>query len=166
MTPEKEFLQNIKENQNLIHNVCETYAATLERDDLVQEIIMSAWVGFNRFRRDCKFSTWLYTVCRFVCIDRLRKEASRKNRLQGYRDKMLAIHETKSQLAKRIKQEKVYESVISTLPGDDYKILQMYFEGMDYRTMEAATGLTETNLRVKISRIKIRIQRSCERNLF
>lgn len=166
MTPENEFLQNIKENQNLIHNVCETYAATLEREDLVQEILMSAWIGFNRFRRDCKFSSWLYSVSRCVCIDKVRREISRNNKLQGYRDKMLAIHETKSQLAKRIKQEKVYESVISTLHGDDYKILQMYFEGMDYKVIADATGFTENNLRVKISRIKIRIQRSCAKKLF
>jgi RNA polymerase sigma-70 factor (ECF subfamily) len=42
--------------------------------DCVQDTLMKAYVALPGFRRDARFSTWLYVIARNVCFMRLRKK--------------------------------------------------------------------------------------------
>ena len=42
--------------------------------DCVQDALMKAYLALPGFRRDARFSTWLYVVARNVCFMRLRKK--------------------------------------------------------------------------------------------
>lgn len=48
-----------------------------EREDLVQEVFISAFRGLDGFRGDAAFSTWLYTVVVHVAYGHLRKRKRR-----------------------------------------------------------------------------------------
>jgi len=61
---EIEYLQQIRENQGIIHKVLNLYAADAEeKKDLMQEILLQTWKSRNSFRGESKFSTWLYRIC-------------------------------------------------------------------------------------------------------
>lgn len=42
-------------------------------DDLVQETMMRAVAQLSGFRADARFTTWLFAIARFTCIDHLRR---------------------------------------------------------------------------------------------
>ena len=45
-----------------------------EAAEAAQEVFLSAFTNIRRFRRDAKFSTWLYRIAVNHCITRLRKK--------------------------------------------------------------------------------------------
>ena len=48
-------------------------------EDLLQEAFMRVIRGAEAYKRQAKFTTWLYTIARNLCIDQLRKGALRKH---------------------------------------------------------------------------------------
>ncbi len=48
-------------------------------EDLAQEVFMRVIQGSQAFNRTAKFSTWLYTIARNLCIDHTRKMKHRRH---------------------------------------------------------------------------------------
>jgi RNA polymerase sigma-70 factor, ECF subfamily len=44
-----------------------------DAEDLTQEVFLKAYQALPTFRRESRFSTWLYTITRNACLMRLRK---------------------------------------------------------------------------------------------
>src|SRR5580693_7988791 len=64
-------------HQNRIVRWC--YRFTRDREsglDLAQEIFMRAFRNLDRYRGECRFSTWLYVIARNLCMSALQKRAS------------------------------------------------------------------------------------------
>jgi RNA polymerase sigma-70 factor (ECF subfamily) len=61
---EKEFLEQVRENQGIIYKLVGVYANDPEeKKDLYQEIVLQTWKSWPAFRKESKFSTWLYRIC-------------------------------------------------------------------------------------------------------
>jgi len=55
------------------------YRFTRDREsglDLAQESFMRAFRNLDRYRGECRFSTWLYVIARNLCMSALQKRAS------------------------------------------------------------------------------------------
>lgn len=55
------------------------YRFTRDREsglDLAQEIFLRAFRHLDRYRGECRFSTWLYVIARNLCMSALQKRAS------------------------------------------------------------------------------------------
>jgi RNA polymerase sigma-70 factor, ECF subfamily len=48
-------------------------------EDLLQDVFLRIIQGAEAFREESKFTTWLYTIARNLCIDRNRKMGLRRN---------------------------------------------------------------------------------------
>ncbi|MBX3190534.1 MAG: RNA polymerase sigma factor [Labilithrix sp.] len=59
-----------------LRNVRERTAA----EDIVQEAFVRVAQSAADFKADARFSTWVYTIVRNLCIDQLRKAAHRRHR--------------------------------------------------------------------------------------
>lgn len=153
---QQEFTQLVNENKNLIHHVCQTYAATLDREELVQEILLRAWTNFKNFQQNSKFTTWFYAVCRNTCIDQLRRNKSKPVIVPITNDIAECIT-YKTDIYEKIKQGMRYETVINNLPPDEQQIIFMYLDGISFKEIQNQTGIDECALRVRVSRIKKRL---------
>ncbi|MGH7960369.1 MAG: RNA polymerase sigma factor [Candidatus Binatia bacterium] len=47
-----------------------------EAEDLTQETFLRAYEQIEQFRGEAQFSTWLYRICRNLCLNRLKKKKS------------------------------------------------------------------------------------------
>jgi RNA polymerase sigma factor (sigma-70 family) len=154
---EKEFLHIIRENQGIIHKVCNIYCDLDEdRNDLFQEIVAQLWKSYPTFRNESKVTTWMYRVGLNTAITSFKKSKRRPDQNQlsnenfqlpddGYEN------ETEEQI-------KVLHLAVAHLTGIEKSIILLFLENKKYEEIAEITGITQNYVRVKMNRIKKKLK--------
>jgi RNA polymerase sigma-70 factor (ECF subfamily) len=64
-----------KYKQPLLNFIYRTLRDEIEAEDLAQTVFLQAYKSRGRYRRTAKFSTWLFTIARNLCLNELRRRA-------------------------------------------------------------------------------------------
>lgn len=148
----------------VIFKVVRAYAFTaMEQDDLFQEIIIQVWHSVPKFRSEASVVTWLYRISLNTAIKWRTKE--RKHAGSETLDGMQHIlQERKVQADERLTW--LYEEIYK-LDEIDRSITLLLLEGFSYKEMAIILGITESNVGVKINRIKkLLISKSKQHDLY
>jgi RNA polymerase sigma-70 factor (ECF subfamily) len=154
---EKEFLEIIRLNQGIIHKVCSVYCDRDEdRQDLFQEILAQLWKSYPGFRRESKFSTWMYRVALNTAITSFKKSRRHPqvNRLSG--ESYQVADDTSSQ--ENDENIALLKQAISKLTGIEKSIILLFLENREYEEIAEITGITQNYVRVKMNRIKAKLK--------
>lgn len=152
---EKEFTELIYQNQGILHKICNLYfGSSYDKEDYKQEIIIQLWKAFPGFKKQSKFSTWMYRVCLNAAIDITRKLKSYPKLIKF--EKQMASHASENENITDSNQEKLY-SAIQKLSEVDKAIITLYLEEFSYKEIAEIVGISESNTGVKINRIKSEI---------
>lgn len=149
---EKQFLDIVRNNQGIIHKVCNIYCDTEEdRNDLMQEILAQLWRSYPSFRNKSKFTTWMYRVALNTAITSFKKQKRQPDRypltLFDYQIPDDSVtSETEDNLRK-------LSEAVSKLTGIEKYIILLYFEKKSYEEIAEMTGITQNYVRVKMNRI-------------
>jgi RNA polymerase sigma-70 factor (ECF subfamily) len=152
---EKEQLHILEEwlglHKGLIFKVVRAYATDImAQDDLFQEIIIQVWHSIPAFRQASSVSTWLYRISLNTAIKWTTKE--RKHGQSQPLDKVQhVLEENKIPVDERLTW--LYRE-IHKLDEIDRSLTLLLLEGFSYKEMAAILGITESNVGVKINRIK------------
>src|SRR3954465_13639763 len=57
-----------------------------DAEDVVQETLLRAWRGLERFDRRASVQTWLYRIATNACLDELRRRPRRPEPVQPFPD--------------------------------------------------------------------------------
>ena len=154
-TIEQEFVSIIRENERIIYKVCYMYTTphtTLE--DLYQEVVLNLWKAFPKFRHESKASTWIYRIALNTCISFIRKE---KNIPETVTLTLAADRTEESDEAQAMWQQ-LYR-MINRLGPLEKSIILLYLEDKSYEEIAEITGLTQTNVATRLSRIKEKLRK-------
>nr|WP_246223574.1 RNA polymerase sigma factor [Fulvivirga kasyanovii] len=149
---EKEFLDQIDQHQNIVHKVCRMYTDNRDdHEDLFQEILLQLWQAYPRFKGDSKLTTWMYRVALYTAISRHKK----KQRIvsEGIDSKAYEYYENNDPYR--------YENLrmaIDTLSETDKALVMLYLDEKPYKEIADIMGLTETNVGVRLNRIKKKLK--------
>jgi RNA polymerase sigma-70 factor (ECF subfamily) len=156
-TNEKLYKQIIAENQERIRSVCRYYAgASGDADDLYQEILINIWKGMESFRGDAQVSTWIYRVAVNTALTYVNKKHKYLN-FNMYWDDGKARDLVGEDPEVKIQEEKKAEllnGLMNQLSVVDKIIMSLMLEELSSKEIAEIVGITETNVRVKIHRIK------------
>jgi len=156
---EQEFIKNIQAHEQDIHKVCRIYYKEYSREDLMQEIIAETWRSLGKWKNNCKFSTWLQTIARNVCINTLRKKATQpKIILCGDYNNEIKYEDNSDDLIKQLQVHECYNSIINTIEKPYRLLFHKYVYGATFKELEQLSGINANALRVKIYRIKKQIK--------
>ena len=145
---EKEFLSQLKEHQNIIYKLVHLYATSEEdKKDLYQEILFQAWKTYASFRRESKFSTWLYRLSLNTIFTNQRKT----NKIEytdttKYEDHLIATSASDE-------KERLYKA-IRTLSETERAIVSLHLDGYDNKEVAELLGITANLVGVKLHRAK------------
>jgi RNA polymerase sigma-70 factor (ECF subfamily) len=147
------FIYLIHEHERMIYKICFLYADTkADRQDLYQEIVSQGWQGYQNFRGDAKFSTWLYRVALNTAIAGFRKE---KRSVLVYTDGSLPdISDTDT----GNEQSELLNKAIGQLNDIEKALVMLYMDNKTYDEMENIMGISSGALRVKMTRIKEKLK--------
>ena len=158
MTTNKEtFLRLLEEHKGIIIKICNAYCqARDDKEDLSQEIVYNLWKAFANYIPDHKFSTWLYRVALNVAISYYRKE-KRSLQYTPYDENLIVFSEegTNAVLEGNLL---LLQQFIFELKEIDKSIMLLYLDDKNYRDIADITGISETNVATKISRIKTNLK--------
>jgi RNA polymerase sigma-70 factor (ECF subfamily) len=150
---ETRFRRWLDEHMGLIFKVVRSFAdGASDADDLLQEILLQVWLSLPSFRAESKETTWLYRVALNTALAWKRRESgfhSRRRPLELVADS-LAPSESGS-MSEALAQ--LYEA-IRALPPADRALMLLHFDGLSYNEMAEVIGISESNVGVRLNRIK------------
>ncbi len=158
---EQIFANLIEENKDRIFRICCYYIADVEdRKDLYQETMLNIWKGFKTFKGESKFSTWAYRIT----VNTALAFISKKKRIQGKTmNYVQQFEQDKSKTnSNSIEAVNLLHQGLSRLPLLDMIIISLFLEEASSNEIAAITGLTESNVRVRIHRAKEKLKEIME----
>ncbi|MHC5354636.1 RNA polymerase sigma factor [Myroides sp. LJL115] len=155
---EKEFVDQLDKNQNLIHKICRLYASDdAAHKDLFQEISIQLWHAYPKFRGDSKFSTWAYRVGLNTAISLYRKSTKQVQTTDI--DSFLFKFEYQQYDEEEEEQLKNMYKTIAQLNDIDKALIFLYLEDKNYQEIGETLGISQVNARVKMNRIKSKLKK-------
>ena len=151
---EKEFIALIEAYKQVIFKVCYMYTADPdELNDYYQEVVISIWKAYPKFRHESKISTWVYRISLFTCISYIRRGRSKPQFVP------LSInHEMFDDADERRGQLKEMYVLINRLGKLDKALILLWLEDKTYQEIAEITRLSRNNVAVKLMRIKDKLK--------
>ncbi|MGB0975514.1 MAG: RNA polymerase sigma factor [Prolixibacteraceae bacterium] len=154
----QEFLDKISEHQKIIHKVSSVYCSDPEaRKDLFQEILIQLWRAYPSFKGEAKFSTWMYRVALNTAITYFKKD-KRSIPTQSIENEVFQVRDESRDEEFEARVEFLHRA-IATLSSIEKSIVLLYLEEKKYDEISEIMGITQNNVRVKMSRIKDKLRK-------
>jgi len=133
---------------NKVFRICMGYVNDKDlAKDMAQETFILIWRKLPQFRNESAVGTWIYRIASNNCL----RQIERNNRMP------------KTELPEQIEdtlepdmewQSRLLYKCIAELPETDRIIISLELEDVKQSEIAKITGLSESNVRVKIFRIK------------
>lgn len=157
---DKNFIDILNSHRGLIYKVCNLYCSdTDDRKDLFQEIILQLWKSWGSFRGESALSTWMYRVALNTAITHFRKDKQRGNAVSILEIDIPDIQEH-DETEERMKQ---LFKAIDTLDKIDKSVILLFLDEKSYEEISEITGLSKSNVGVKLNRIKAKLSTKINR---
>ncbi|UTW66031.1 RNA polymerase sigma factor [bacterium SCSIO 12643] len=155
--PHKEqyFKTVLSQSKDKIYRLCLGYTGNrMDADDLFQDISIKIWQNLSSFRAESHIDTWIYRIATNTALLYVRK----KKRIHKTSDitreesdlvdaEVHGLGDSEDNLGQ------LYKS-ISSLKEMDRIIISLVLEGHSYLEIAEITGMSMSNVGVKINRIK------------
>lgn len=152
ITQQQRFSEWLKEHGRIIHHVVNGFAAGADREDLRQEVLLAVWKSIPSFREQAKASTYLYRVSHNAALVWTRTQRNYRQRVERFGGET-STHEAFGETVTDERLAALY-AAIRVLKPVDRSLILLFLDGLSYREMAAVLGLTESNIGVKLNRIK------------
>ena len=150
----------IRENKDKLFRICCYYVSDPEsRKDLYQEAIINIWKGFKTFRGEASYLTWMLRITVNTALKFISKERSRRQKGMNY------VSEQKQEIVDtddQMEYVRLLQKAISQLPLVDMIIISLFLEETSSKEIATITGLTDSNVRVRIHRAKAQLKKLIE----
>ncbi|MDR6463382.1 MULTISPECIES: RNA polymerase sigma factor [Chryseobacterium] len=127
--------------------------------DLAQETFIIVWQQLPKFRNESSVGTWIFRIASNNCLRQIEKE-------KKFTKTDLPVNlEEKKQESMEPQIQMLYQ-FISELPETDRIIISLELEEVKQAEIAHIVGLSESNIRVKIHRIKEKLTQKFRENGF
>ena len=140
----------IEAHKAILFKVTRAYGAThTDREDLFQEIALQVWHSVDMFNGEAAVTTWIYRVALNTALAWNRKERKHGHGRQDLEAAGLLV----SPPDRDPRLDWIYQR-IGELTEANRSLALLMLDGFSYREISDVLGLSESNVGVKINRIK------------
>ena len=142
----------IERHRTFLLKVARAYADGADLDDLFQEIAIEVWKSIPLFRGESSERTWLYRIAIRTGISWVKR---RQRRLRESGSSLADVLEaTPASDEPRDPRAEWLHEQIASLNEIDRSLALLLLDGCTYAEIASVLGLTESNVGVKVHRIK------------
>lgn len=161
----RHFEELVRRHQDAVYSMASRYASAAgDVEDIAQEVFLRAFRSIGSFRREAKFSTWLYRITYNMCVDWARKKRSRPSlpleeggdvadRRTDVEAEVLAGQEREEVQRAAGELEERYRSVI----------MMYYYEELSYEDIASVLGIRPKTVETRLYRARKALRRALER---
>lgn len=151
---EKQFLELAERYKGVIYRICYIYATDSHTlADYYQEVLANLWISRDSFRGESSEGTCVYRIALYTCLSFVRKQRRRPIHVP------LAVDTDLYEDDGRNGRIREMYSLVSRLAPADKALILLWLEEHSYDEIAQITGLTRSNVAVKLMRIKEKLQK-------
>lgn len=131
-----------------------------EAEEIAQDTFLKAFHALAGFKREARFSTWLFRIAYNTAISKTRKKQVTTSVID---DKLIEnystddIRENVSKLDEE-EQVKILQKAVQSLHNDEQLLINLfYLNRQSVDEIASITGLSDANVKVKLHRIRKRL---------
>jgi RNA polymerase sigma-70 factor (ECF subfamily) len=150
-----------KKYQAPVFNIVNRMVNSEEAYDITQDVFCCVLKALPTFRGESRFSTWLYSIAKNACLNRIRhKRRSREDSLEAileehpqaeFADENTDVEET----VETHELQQIVNKVLETLPADQRIIITLRdFEQLSYEEIGTITGMSIQTVKSRLHRAR------------
>ena len=152
------FTQIVEKHKDLVFTIVVRILQNREdAEEIAQDVFVKAYKALDKFEGKSKFSTWLYRIAYNAAISKTRKKGLKTADLE---DEVIHNYsedefgEDLTQLSGE-EQQRMLNKALSGLSGDENLLITLHYKNENsVEEISDITGLTESNVKVKLHRIR------------
>lgn len=161
--PQEKFLELVDHHKHILYKVANSYCREPDdRPDLIQEILIQLYLSFEKFDGRVKFSTWMYRIALNVAISFYRSDRQYFKKTTLIDDFVTGLGFVDKSLSETGDELRLLYQAINNLDEMNRALILLYMDGYKYAEIADLTGVSETNVSTRISRIKSKFQKDLE----
>lgn len=146
----------VKRYEGLIFTLCLRMMKNREdAEEVAQDVFVKAYQALSGFKGDAKFSSWLYRIAYNRSLDMLarkKRQPSFENTEELANSNFENIENALDNM-EHAKQQSFIKEAINQLESEDAFIVTVYYyEEQSVAEIAQITGLTESNIKIKLFR--------------
>jgi RNA polymerase sigma-70 factor (ECF subfamily) len=157
---ETQFAEWLDRHHPILRKVATVFATGADREDLMQEMMVSLWKALPGFRGDAKESTFIDRVAHNCALTWVRGENRRRHRETTAAEEHISQVGGAPPIDSRL--ELLYEC-LRELPAVDRSLITMSLDGLSHAEIGDIVGSTENAVSVRIHRLRKQLATAMER---
>lgn len=128
-----------------------------DAEEIAQDSFVKAYQSLDSFKKESKFSTWLFRIVYNTAISKTRKRRLETRQLDDRMIENYSGDEMKEDLNRldSNEQKNLINKVLSKLHPDDHLLITLYyFKEQTIDELSQITGISKSNVKVKLFRIR------------
>ncbi|NOX36766.1 MAG: RNA polymerase sigma factor [Calditrichaeota bacterium] len=161
---EQYFLDIYQQFKDKLFRLCLGFTGdTGEAENLFQEIWIKIWNHLDQFRNESAIGTWIYRIATNTALLYVKRQNRYKRKVQSMEHLPVEPGGDPSE-AQHMEEAiaRLYRAIAS-LKELDRIIIELVLEGTRYRDIAEITGLSVSNVGVRINRIKKELKNRLEK---
>jgi RNA polymerase sigma factor (sigma-70 family) len=156
----------VEKHKNLVFSIAIKILNNREdAEEIAQDTFLKAYGSLKTFEKKSKFSTWLYRIAYNSAISRKRKKKMEVVEIDDHimfnystdeiSSNVYQIHETE--------QVRLIDQALLALPEEDNVLISLFYKSEhSIEDISYITGLTQSNVKVKLHRIRKKMYESIQ----
>jgi RNA polymerase sigma factor (sigma-70 family) len=146
----------LSEHAAILHHVANGFASGADRHDLMQELLLALWRAVPAFREASRPSTFIFRVTHNAALGWKRGEKGYRRRQDDVQRMGAALVEEAAPAASDSTDDQLEQlyAAIRQLEPLDRSLVMLQLDGASYAQISEIHGLSESNVGVRLNRIR------------
>lgn len=163
----RRFEELVQRHQEAVYSMASRYAcAPCDAEDIAQEVFLRAFRSIGSFRREAKFSTWLFRITYNMCVDWARKNRGPRAAslpVEGSGDVADQRVDVEAEAFAELERDEIRRAASELEERYRSVVMMYYYEELSYEEIASMLGIRPKTVETRLYRARKALRKALER---